>query len=369
MAYVGNGYAWWVGQDGNIWANVGGDVKKLARGSTNLVRPENNGQASFTAHGDDLRDTVELFTANQIDDPNVSRQPQGQADDYWGSSATGSGSTYDKNAVDYWNSVISEYDNKLNGLDGDLDNANRKTLSDYDTKNNELQSSFNRNKSTYDQDSLQNQKLLQTNKNKITSKHSQGLSGLLRILGAHGAGGSSEALYDVPQLVVDQANAERADANSTFSQNQQKLDTNWGNYQIDFENDKKKLEDWKNGQLKSNEQASLNERNGILGQLRDAYAQRASAGQSAGNRLNELAEQIKSNQNRLNQLKQFTQPQYNGVSAVYSAPSLSSYDTGNASVTSSVNPAPQAGFRSSNTPTLAMLLGTRRKNSNPYGRE
>lgn len=280
-----------------------------------------------------------------------------------------SSSTYDSNAINYWNNVIEQNRGQLNGLSGLLGELNKSTDSDYNVKRNELQSAYDRSKAEYDSSTTQNQQQLQTNKNTIADRASQGLRGLLRTLGAMGAGGSSSAMYNAPELVTAQANQERTGANQTFGENQQKLDTNWGNYQIDHENDKKKLEDWKAGQLRENEQKVLNQKNSLLQTLADAYVQRGSAGQGAGNAINELTQQMKSNQSRLNELNRFVAPQYNGMRANYATPSLSSYNTGNSSITTEVSDAPQAGMNANVTPTLAMLLGVKdRKDSNPYRR-
>lgn len=280
-----------------------------------------------------------------------------------------SSSSYDANAINYWNGVIEQNRNQLGGLNGLLGELNKSTDSDYNTKRNELQSAYDRSKADYDSSTTRNQQQLQTNKNTIADRASQGLRGLLRTLGAMGAGGSSAALYNAPELVTAQANQERTGANQTFGENQQKLDTNWGNYQIDYDNDKKKLEDWKAGQLRENEQKVLNQKNTLLQTLADAYAQRGSAGAGAGNAINELTQQMMSNQNRLNELNRFTAPQYNGMRATYNAPSLSSYNTGNSSITTEVSDAPQAGMNATTSPTLAMLLGIKdRKDSNPYRR-
>lgn len=351
-----NDYAWWVGSDGNVWANVNGNVQ--------VVQERGSG-----GNGNMVSNVGTLWAGNRIADPNAqSSQPQSPGD--YNGYGGGSNSSYDKNAVDHWNSAIDVYENKLNGLNGLLDSLNAKTNSEYDTKNNELQSSYNRSKSEYDQSSRQNSQQLQTNKNAITDRASQGLRGLLRTLGAMGAGGSSSALYNAPELVTALANQERAGANQTFGENQQKLDTNWGNFKLDWDNDKKKLEDWKQGQYRQNEQNVLSERNNILGSLMDAYTQRGAAGQSAGSKLSELSGQMKANDNRLNELNRFVKPSYDGTRATYTAPSLSSYNTGASSITTEVSDAPENGFSAKTSPSLAMLLGVKnRKNSNPYGRE
>ncbi len=357
-----NDYAWWTGADGNIWANVNGDVQNLGRNGTSVE--QKNGLVTGYS--------VPLWASNKISDPNpparqeqnqeqIPKQPTAPADE--------NKSTYDRNAVNYWNGVIEQNQNQLSGLNGLLGELNKSTDSDYDIKRNELQSAYDRSKADYESSTTRNQQQLQTNKNTIADRASQGLRGLLRTLGAMGAGGSSAALYNAPELVTAQANQERTGANQTFGENQQKLDTNWGNYKIDHENDRKKLEDWKAGQIRENEQKVLNQKNSLLQTLADAYAQRGSAGAGAGNKINELTAQMKSNQNRLNELNRFIAPQYDGMRANYQAPTLSSYNTGGSSLTTEVSNAPQAGMSANITPTLAMLLGIRdRKDSNPYAR-
>ena len=63
-----NNYAWWVGTDGNIWANVNGNVQKLSEGSMDY-----NGQGGsyFLGVGGDPenRVSVPLYAKNKIDDP------------------------------------------------------------------------------------------------------------------------------------------------------------------------------------------------------------------------------------------------------------------------------------------------------------
>ncbi len=370
--YIGNDdYRGWLAAK-----SAAGD--KMAGGLLNIVG--NDGKASSQWQLDMLPSITGTKSpvsgaawANQYYQTWLNGHDQQQANPYNtpsnSSSSSSSSSSYDRNAINYWNGVIGQRENELNGLAGLLGELNKSTDNDYNTKRNELQSAYNRSKADYDTSTIRNQQQLQTNKNTIADRASQGLRGLLRTLGAMGAGGSSAAMYNAPELVTAQANQERTGANQTFGENQQKLDTNWGNYQIDHENDKKKLEDWKSGQLRENEQKVLNQRNSILSTLADAYAQRGSAGAGAGSKIAELTEQMKANQNRLNELNRFHKPQYTGMRATYNAPTLSSYNTGNSSITTEVSDAPQAGMNANVAPTLAMLLGIKdRKDSNPYGR-
>lgn len=267
--------------------------------------------------------------------------------------SSGSGSGGGSDAA-YYNQLISQYQNSLNNISNSLDELNKGSQNQRDTNLNELQSSFNKNKRSYDTNSQQNLQNNQLTKNKIADQASQGLRGLLRTLGANGAGGSSAAAYLAPNAVTDTANAELADANSTFAQNQQNLDTNWNDYLNDYDNDKKKIEDAYQSSLRSNEQNVLNQRNNILNQLISAYAGAGRSGDMAN-----ATRQINENTNRINELNRFAKPTYNGTTATYTPADLASYNTGNTNVRTSLSGATNA----TNNPTLAMLLGVGRRKS------
>lgn len=281
--------------------------------------------------------------------------PQSNTTDrVWETKGTGSSSSSSSNTA-YYNQLINQYQNSLNNIASSLDELNKGSQNQRDTNLNELQSSFNKNKRSYDTNSQQNIQNNQLTKNKIADQASQGLRGLLRTLGANGAGGSSAAAYLAPNAVTDTANAELADANSTFAQNQQNLDTNWNDYLNDYDNDKKKIEDAYQSALRSNEQNVLNQRNNILNQLISAYAGAGRSGDMAN-----ATRQINENTNRINELNRFAKPTYNGTTATYTPADLASYNTGNTNVRTSLSGATNA----TNNPTLAMLLGVRRRNGN-----
>lgn len=366
--YVGNGYAWWVGQDGNIWANVDGNVQKLSRGS--LDYKDNDG-TYFSGVGvsSGKPTSVKLYTNNQIADPNApASNDTGEA--YTTTTGAGSGSystakdTALKNRMrGIYDREIADINNNLDSLQGQLDNDLAGVESEYNQYKNEQQSSYNANENDYNKSTLQNRQNLQTNRNEITDRASSGLRGLLRILGAMGAGGGSVARYEAPGMVTSQANQEMSKAGQTYAQNQSNLDTDWGNYKEQFENDKKKLEDWKTGQIKAKKQANYEKGQSLLADLVTAYGNRAQYGGDYGDNINKTYDRIADFRNKINDLGKFSAPQYTGMTSVFKSPDLASYDTGNTNLSTQVS----ESNTSASSPILSALQGlTKKKNNNNF---
>lgn len=286
------------------------------------------------------------------------------------SNANGSGITsiYDGNSFAAQNAgVINQLaqgagvlQNSLNRLPGQLDIAKGNINTQFGQKNNELDSTFNQNQNSYNNQSTQNQQTLRTNKNAINDQSSSGLRGLQRLLGAYGAVGSD--LGVAGQAVANRATQQNAGAGQTFAGNQSSLDTNFGNFKNQLDNERKKLADWKNSQLSNADQQSLTTRQDLLSKLADIQGQisaarggsYASSAQPFLDQANALSGQI-DNLGRLN-------PTYDGTTPVYNAPTLSSYNV--------ANPA-SFGFggngtaASSGTPFLNLLLGKNDKTKQP----
>lgn len=217
---------------------------------------------------------------------------------------------------------------------------------------NELNSSRKQAENSYKTSSTQNQQSYRGDKNAIADQASQGLRGLLRMLGAFGAGGSSEAQFVAPEAVAQHATLQRSGAGQTFSENQQGLDTNWGNFQTQEENERQKLADWKNLQLRNAELQNTQNKIDLISQLAQLTQQRAAAldgdveaaGQPFINQVNQLSE-------RVNSLGRFS-PQYQGNTPVYQAKPLDSYNSAQTQATPQTN-----ALQSTTSPYLAALLG------------
>lgn len=364
-----NNYAWWIGADGNIWANVNGDVKKMSQGS---MEYRGQGGTYFNAV-DGNGGGAALYAKNQIDDPNPPASNQtgtGNGGGSGGGRGSSGGSSYnaEEEAMKsrmrgIYDRQIGDINHNIDSLQGQLDNALAGVKNEYNTYKNEQQSAYDANKNDYDKNTLQNRQNLRTNRNEITDRASTGLRGLLRVLGAMGAGGGSEARYEIPRMVTNQANSEFNNAGQTYAQNQQNLDTDWGNYKNQFENDRKKLEDWYNGQVKSKRQESEERRQSLLADLVTAYGNRAQYGGDYGNSINDAYNRIAESRNRVTDLGKFTPTKYTGMTAVYNAPDLASYDTGKTNLTTEV----VDSNTSATSPLLVALQGlNRKKNTSPY---
>lgn len=231
----------------------------------------------------------------------------------------------------------------LGRLPGQLQTATNNIQHMFDQNSNELQSGYDTAKAQNAQATTQNQQQFRLNKNQIADQASSGVSSLMRLLGAHGAGGSSDAMYVAPQLVAQNASQQRAGAGQTFGQNQQGIDTNWGNYQSGFDNSKKKLNDWLSGQIQGAQAQSAQTELGLRSQLPNPDI-------AAINGLNAKIDSL----GALN-------PTYDGKTPTFAAPSVASYNVNPQAAASIQNSA----LDSATSPFLSLLLGQNKdKNQN-----
>lgn len=365
---AGRDYRWWVGQDNNVWANIEG------------IGVQNLGQASGVyknrAQNQGLDESKWIADPNKPASNSDAQINQTGSVNYGGS---GSSTSYTKSASEIeaerkqkeleermrgiYDKQIEDINNNLGSLDSQLQNNLDAVKGEYDQYKNEQQSSYDQNKNDYDKSTLQNLQNLETNRNDITNRASSGLRGLLRVLGAMGAGGGSVARYEAPNMVTAQANQEMNNANQTYATNQQNLDTDWGNYENEFDNDKKKLEDWYNGQVKSKKQENYEKGQSLLADLVTAYGNRAQYGGDPSDKVANAYGRIANLRDQINGLGKFTTPNYTGKTAVYNAPDLSHYDTGNTRLATTV----AEGSTSATSPLLVALQGLNKKKTNsPY---
>lgn len=269
---------------------------------------------------------------------------------------------YRESQINYYNQAIGQYDNQLRNLGNLLGERNKATANDYNTQLNEARSNYNTQRNNYDRATTQNRQNLQTERNKVQDTAARGLKGLQRLLGAMGAGGSSDALYVAPNAVTSQANQQLAGVNQNFGQNQQNIDSNWEAYQNDYNNDLKKLADWKAAQERANEQNVIQQRVNLLAQKAAAYANRGQYGVSDGGKQAEITNLINNLNNRSHELEKFVAPSYTGTTATYNAPSIESYfdKAGQPELSAQVQDADVAGS-DQQTPALQLLMGLKRR--------
>lgn len=263
-----------------------------------------------------------------------------------GSAATGtSGPTISAAQQAANDQAIAIANAALGRIPGQVQTAQDQVRHLFSQNQNELQSGYDAAHQNYNQSTGQNTQQFVTNKNQINNMGSQGLLGLLRTLGQHGAGGSSAALFAAPDAVNQFVTQQRSGAGQTYGQNQQTLDTNWGNYQTGFDNSKKQLNDWLSQQLDAAQSQGEQNKMSLL--------QTIASLQSSPDAAQPYIDQINAAANRVDQLAKFN-PTYTGKSPVYNAPDVASYTVDQAG--SPVLGTPGNGT-SGMTPALAYLLG------------
>lgn len=256
------------------------------------------------------------------------------------------------NNLSQYDQAIGTYNSSLGRLDNQLGIARGNINQQYGTQQNELNTNKAAQQATYGNQTTQNSQNLRSNKNVIADQASAGLRGLQRMLGAYGAGGSSDALYVAPQAVADQASQQRAGAGQTFAQNQSGLDTNWNNFLNEDTNNRKKLDDWKSNTLNQVESTSQSTRQDLLTKLAGLQGQRAAAaGGSYAASAQPYLDQAGTLNSTIDNLGRSVAT-YDGTKAVYQAPTLDSYQSQAASA--KMDPTQTAG---GNNPYLSLLLG------------
>ena len=331
----------------NSWYNPLDNFASSAKSAASVIPSfgvqTNNGQTSVVSSAGAGSPRKEAFDPNRLS--GLSLDNPGGHD---GSQPSGGGSSgvqqpsYD---VQRYNQAISLLESQLGRLPGQLDIARANINDQFGVGQNQLQSSFNQGQNTYNTQGTQNRQNLVTDRNNINDVASQGLRGLMRMLGAFGVGGSSDR-FNAGGAVTNQANQNLAGAGQTFSGNQSALDTNWGNFQEQDRQERRKLDDWKTQQLNSAEQQSLSNRQDILSRLAGLQGD-PGASQRYIDEANGLGSQIDA-------LGRFN-PSYSGNSPVFSTPTLDSYNVGQTGIQVG------NGSASRTTPFLSMLLGDDRR--------
>ena len=283
-----------------------------------------------------------------------------------GGSGGGSGYVaprYDPNTLAQFDQSEGVINNSLGRLDNQLNIARGNVTGQYDNQVRDLDTQKANAQSGYNTSSTQNSQNLRSNKNTITDQSSNGLRGLMRMLGAYGALGSSDSRV-AGRAVADQASQQRAGAGQTFAQNQSDLDTNWNNYQTQFNANRTGLDNWKKNNLNAVESESLTQRQSLLSKLADIKGQRAALiGGSYTGSAQPYLDQANALNGQIDNLGRSVQA-YAGTAPTYQAKELSSYDTGSGTAGVVAN-SPQGGSML-NTPYLSLLLGRDKKQQLPF---
>lgn len=251
---------------------------------------------------------------------------------------------------------------------GRLTNVQSIGQANADTAYNQALNQLNQQKAldqqTYDKNTQSTKTDFVGAKNTIGTNAGNSLNSLLRLLGAHGAGGSSAALLSAPQATARQATVQRSGATDTYGKNLQSLDTNWGNYTNSFNQNVSAQGIKHQNDVNAAIASADTQRGGILQQLADLFGKRAGI---QGGDTNAAAQPY------LNQANQYLTEADNLGRAVpvpqvsplvYNAPNLANYTT-NPNATPTV--AGQGQATDYTSPYLAALLGKKNANTAAIG--
>lgn len=268
----------------------------------------------------------------------------------------GAGGSYtqgvnDPGTISAYNQAIANTQAGVDRLPAQLQSGYGSIDASYQNALNQLLLGKNQANSAYDTSKQQTSKDYIGAKNTIGANAGSTLSGLLRLLGSRGAGGSSAYNIAAPEAVARSATAQRQDVGNTFGANNQALDTNWGNFLTGYNNQVSSAGNQKDQQRQSLESNINTNKASLLQSLAQLAAQRDQAAGGSGTAA--AQPYLDQANNLLSSLSSYSTSPINYQTSAYSAPSLNSYTT------SPTTPTYQGQTQSNDyfSPYLGALLG------------
>lgn len=310
--------------------------------------------------------TLKLNTGTNRMDPatylaNFLNQPTGTNQVITGNDLLGGGSgvlgtsatstttpTIDQNLLNNYDQGISGVNSAINNLGSQQQSGLSAIDASYQDAINQLLSGKSQASASYGTAKNQSAQGYVGAKNTIGSQAGSLLNGLQRLLGSRGAGGGSAYLQAAPQAVTRGASLQRADVGNTFGQNNQALDTNWGNYLQGYGNAVNSAVGQKDRAQSTLQQNIDAGRQGLLQSLAQLQSQRATA--AGGNPV--TASQSALDQANALGAKTYSTAPISVNTQAFQAPSLANYTT----APQSINTNQQAGSDYF-SPYLQTLLG------------
>lgn len=237
----------------------------------------------------------------------------------------------------------------LDQLLGQYNTAKQTTNSNYNTQSNQLQSGYNAAKNNYDDANTQARQDQLRQDNQIRVGTHNAYENLMNLLGAFGGGASSVAMNWAPEAAQKFQNAQLGGVDQNTAANLRSLNTNWGNYQNDFNDRKKQLADQKNQAL-ADAESQYNTTKGQLHDILSAISKQSVDPSSIGSELSSVRASIPNNK--------FVAPTFTGNTPVYHAPNLANFEIANPTA----NMTTQApGNSSVHTPAIVALLNQQKR--------
>jgi hypothetical protein len=263
--------------------------------------------------------------------------------------------------------TLASYDQSINNTNAALGRLNAQRVSGYGSVDASLADALkqlglgkSRAEKTYKDTTLQTGNDFVSGKNTVRSQSGAQLSGLLRFLGSRGAGGSSTARIALPQAVAQQASLQQGELTGDYGKNMQSLDTNWGNYLIDYGNEVTGAKGQAQKQKEALDTSIETNRANLLQTIAALTGQKAAA--TGGNSTAAAQPFLNQANSILNGLSNYSTKPIEYTTKAYDAPELSKYTSkGPGAIT--VQGQGQAGDYTS--PYLQALL--KKRQTSPIG--
>lgn len=345
---------YWVGQDNNVYVKGANGVQNV--GQVQSANPY--GYATKNGNFD--------TNPQQIADPMKGNDPNSVGNVLGASTSAGTAAAspqVDPATIAAYQQGIDNVNTHIGQLDNQLNIGNQNIDTGFNSNLNKLTQAKANNQAQYDTTKQQTTQDFVTNKNTIGSNAGSSINSLQRLLGARGAGGSSAAVFNAPQAVLQEAAQQRAGAGQTFGRNNQGLDTNWNSYVQGFNNDVTDLGNQRDNQRHGLRAQIDTTRASLLNSLATLTGQKTAAqGGNAVAASQPFLDQANTLGAQADQLG-LQSPVYQVNPTTYQTPSLESYTGGQFA-------APQYGgsnaLTDSVSPFLSLLLGNnKQKNQQP----
>lgn len=213
----------------------------------------------------------------------------------------------------------------INRLDPQLASGNSTIEASYNNALNQLLLGKNQGETAYKGNKQSTATGYVGAKNTIGSQAGSSLNGLLRLLGSRGAGGGSAYRFAAPEAVARGATLQRADSTNTFGQNNQALDTGWGNYMTAYNNQVSSAGSQRQQARQTLQQQIDTNRASLLQSLADLQSRRDQT--AGGNGVGASQGSLDQANAILDRSSNYTTAPINYQTQAYQAPDIASYTT------------------------------------------
>lgn len=309
---------------------------------------------------------VDAYRNRTADVANLYSQWQGMQNAPAGGSNVATG---DPNTAAFYDDQANQLGGQLPNLDRQQDVGLQNIINSYNLGANRLDEQKGVAQRNYDTSTQQNTRNYLNSRNGIMSNTRATANALQRLLGINGSGFSSAAQEQAPYAAGLQGSQNLSQAQNTFGNNAQSLDTNWQDTQRGYTNAFEDLGRQKYQQENSLRASIAQTRANLLDKISQAKVNAGLArGQSYGQAVSARAPYQQQVNDLLSQItglgSQFANPVMRTQDVSFKAPDMGQYSLGNFSAPTTQL---QGGAQSDLQPTFLGLLTGQQKQRDQYG--